>query len=1202
MKNFFAIFTKAWFWWLIGLIAAVLLVWFIFPLVKFGDYAPLASAAVRLSVILLLVITWSIINIVLLKKQKKEENTEDKEADPLAVQQSLGLLKQNFKKALNMATQGNNWWNRLVKRSHYNAPWYLLMGASQSGRSSLLKNSQLPYPIANESHQQFEQSKEDYCQWWFSRDAVLIDTQGDFVTQLDEKTLQYKVWIGLLKLLKFYRRSKPVDGVILTLDIHDILKKNEADLTTLAHTFRTQLQTMNKVLGMQALVYVCFTKLDLIAGFEEYVAYLTEQERRKLFGFCFDYQPNKDAIVQFDGQFNLFVEQLESHFFSQLNQTSDPKKAALIINFVAQLKAIRSVLHKFLFNIFESNQFQQRLAVRGVYFTSALQQGVPVNCIANVIAQQYGVSTVAATKKIQTGQKSYFIHDLFTQAIFPEKNILTFNLMQKQRQATALRLTYVAAASVVLLMLYIWGNSYLLNDTQLNIMQNDIVEFEAISANTTSTNSSLLYVLPMLDEIRDMRASFHPEADPASMHFGLYQGNEIDQVAETIYIHNLMIYFMPYVVDLVRKELINPEAKPNQLYNALRVYLMLGNPSKMEPDFVVNWLVTYWEKKYSSQPDTIESLQEHAASLLSKKMKPITIDEQLVANIRGKLASTSQAERNYFELQELAEISQLESLQISTGVDADFNQVFGVSASHLSVPALYTKTGYDTIYKVELEKIVDNSHYANWILGENYQHSLQKQASKAEISSQLETFYMRDYIHYWDELMDGLHIQPFNNLKQATTVLGVLASPNSPILQTLNLINENTILNEAKASEGKKSDLLGNAQQQLKANQTLVNAVQPKALQQATSKAKRFVPKYKKGKKGAAGIASDNVDTEVDKQFAPLNQLLQNGQGSEAAPAIDQVMDSLNKLYKAMSDINNSPNPSEKAYQLVLSSTDAQSNESPLVLLKTQAESLPEPVKGWINSIVQYSWQSILASATDYIDQKYQSQLLSAYQTTVAPYYPFNSASDKPLPMAEFANYFAPQGKIDFFFDTYLKNFVDNTGDTWKLKPVMGQALPINPQIITEFERAAKIRQAFFTEANGAPKLAYSIIITNMSSSLKSAVFILNKTILDYRHGPKREINFTWPADDADNHDRLIITSLTEQQKALEATGLWSPFKLIDQGKVRPAKSGSHDVYVTYSLDGKEVSYLLKTTGTINPFDPKVLRYFQLPKKVGISK
>lgn len=132
MKNFFKkvwnIFSKAWFWWLLGTLIVSFLVWIFLPI----------DAVFRLLIILMLVVTWSAINIYLLHKEQQQklaaaltgEKTEELSFSEEQIQSALKLLNTHFDKAVSLAGRGDR-----------ALPWYLVLGAENSGRSSLLRKS-----------------------------------------------------------------------------------------------------------------------------------------------------------------------------------------------------------------------------------------------------------------------------------------------------------------------------------------------------------------------------------------------------------------------------------------------------------------------------------------------------------------------------------------------------------------------------------------------------------------------------------------------------------------------------------------------------------------------------------------------------------------------------------------------------------------------------------------------------------------------------------------------------------------------------------------------------------------------------------------------------------------------------------------------------------------------------------------------------
>lgn len=83
-------------------------------------------------------------------------------------------------------------------RDIYQLPWYMLIGAPGSGKTTTLQNSGLEFPL-------MEQLGIDpisgvggtrQCDWWFTNEAVLIDTAGRYTTQDSHASQDSAAWQG----------------------------------------------------------------------------------------------------------------------------------------------------------------------------------------------------------------------------------------------------------------------------------------------------------------------------------------------------------------------------------------------------------------------------------------------------------------------------------------------------------------------------------------------------------------------------------------------------------------------------------------------------------------------------------------------------------------------------------------------------------------------------------------------------------------------------------------------------------------------------------------------------------------------------------------------------------------------------------------------------------------------------------------------
>ena len=133
------------------------------------------------------------------------------------------------------------------------------------------------------------------CDWWFTDEAVLIDTAGRYTTQDSDAAVDRAGWEAFLDLLKRtraapaaerrHRRDRPAGHRQAT---------REARLAHAA-AIRRRLKELRDRLGVRLPVYALFTKADLIAGFTEFFDDLDREKRDQVWGTTFPLEQPKPA-------------------------------------------------------------------------------------------------------------------------------------------------------------------------------------------------------------------------------------------------------------------------------------------------------------------------------------------------------------------------------------------------------------------------------------------------------------------------------------------------------------------------------------------------------------------------------------------------------------------------------------------------------------------------------------------------------------------------------------------------------------------------------------------------------------------------------------------------------------------------------------------------------------------------------------------
>ncbi|MFT6388049.1 MAG: type VI secretion system protein ImpL, partial [Cellvibrionaceae bacterium] len=299
---------------LIGLTLLSLLIWFGGPHIKFGDgnTAPLASQVIRLACIMVLLVLWGLNNLRVQVQNNKHNNdlVDDLQDNQAEIQQGatsdqaaeeFHLIDQRFAQALSTLKK-LKFKGRGRKKALYELPWYIIVGPPGAGKTTALVNSSLDFPLAEQFGKAALQGVGGTrnCDWWFTNEAVLVDTAGRYTTQDSHRVVDSSAWQGFLNLLKRNRRRRPINGVIVAISLHDLLIQTEEERIQHAKIIRSRLDELMEKLEIRFPIYLMFTKADLVSGFSEFFEDLGKEECEQVWGVSLPNAPKVSQSPDFD--------------------------------------------------------------------------------------------------------------------------------------------------------------------------------------------------------------------------------------------------------------------------------------------------------------------------------------------------------------------------------------------------------------------------------------------------------------------------------------------------------------------------------------------------------------------------------------------------------------------------------------------------------------------------------------------------------------------------------------------------------------------------------------------------------------------------------------------------------------------------------------------------------------------------------------
>ncbi len=307
-----------------------------------------------------------------------------------------------------------------LKRSHlkkygnplYVLPWYMVIGRSGAGKTTAIRNAQLSSPFATPSPTASPGSTVD-CDWWFFDQAVILDMAGRYAigTEADKGE-----WKDFLKLLARYKKHEPLNGLIVAVSVEDLEGLSSKELEAQALTLRARLDELMQVLGVKFPVYVVVTKCDLIQGMVPLMEQLPDSKWKEVFGISRPLTEKRDVRSFVEGAMDRLTQRLGELRDIVLGSTR-PGKACSFLLLPEEFSRLKAPLMNYLGTLFKETPYQDQPIFRGLYFTSARQQGRPFS--------RFLTSLGIPTQEQKTASdKSGFLHDFFARVLVQDRALL----------------------------------------------------------------------------------------------------------------------------------------------------------------------------------------------------------------------------------------------------------------------------------------------------------------------------------------------------------------------------------------------------------------------------------------------------------------------------------------------------------------------------------------------------------------------------------------------------------------------------------------------------------------------------------------------------------------------------------------------------------------------------------------------------------
>lgn len=640
--------------WLIPLIWAVAIaamIWFYGENLALGTWRPFEQRQVRLIAALAVFTAWLVYLVVKLVRTRRADrklvDAVTGGTDPARdAADDVAELRTRLRDALKTLRK------TLGRGSVYCLPWYVLVGAPGAGKTTALVNSGLNFPLsdADGPHAIQGVAGTRYCDWWFTDDAILIDTAGRYTSQSDEQEVDKSGWKGFLQLLRKHRPRQPLNGALVMMGLDDLMDADPAERLRQGRLIRKRLRELDEAFRLRVPAYVVLTKTDRLAGFSAFFEHLDRSTREQVWGVTLPLPTGGieggDLADRFRDALDGLVERLNTLLLDRLQAETDPERRAEIFAFPSQVAHLAEPLHELLGEIAAASRFDPPPRIRGIYFASAQQDEAPVDMITRNAVAEFGLELPRLAEVAIPGTKSFFLARLLREVVFGEASLISTD-PRRDRRNRIIRWAGIGAMAVVVLAVCAWwAADYLRQQDRLAATDARLSLYAADAAQIPVKDVKDRDFARIAHVLDKARAVSQPFGEEAGVRWAL--PNQRDKVMsgyQDLYGRALNDFLLPRLMLQVEADMQMKPEEAAYVADAVRIYPMLGSRTRMEPDVARKVLGDDFGRVLAGddKADLRASLDRHIASLVAAPLTPIATDDALI-----RTALANEAARNLF--------------------------------------------------------------------------------------------------------------------------------------------------------------------------------------------------------------------------------------------------------------------------------------------------------------------------------------------------------------------------------------------------------------------------------------------------------------------------------------------------------------------------------------------------------------------------
>jgi type VI secretion system protein ImpL len=1193
---------------IIGLFVVISLIWFA------GPTLGLTSVTYRLAaigaIVTVALIVWLFRRIIASRRGEKlqDEISGQSDADAVSKKHEIKLLKEKMNEAISSLKSSELGAKYRGNAALYALPWYMIIGPSAAGKSTLLRQSGLHFPYSSEDDIHVKgYGGTRNCDWWFSDQAVFLDTAGRYTTEDDDRD----EWKAFLSMLRKHRKKMPINGVLVAVSLAELLTADSDGLEWHVKVIRNRISELIQELGLVFPVYLVFTKSDLLNGFESFFEDLSEQERNQVWGsYLYDKQEEEDDVSEvFEKNLkNLYIRLCDMRL-RKVSMQRNLKRKADMFDFPSQFGAAAEKLNEFINLLFKDNPYQETPQFAGVYFTSATQEGTPIERVIGNLRQAFGFAK-DNSESVSHSQRPFFIKNLFTEVIFQiqggaraNRRSLTWD---KGLRTAAVLLSLAVIGSAYLLLSGSYAtNAYLLNQgASLSEEVADKVKDETLTVQQRYKSVLDLYLHLESLNLIDKEIPWINQA-------AFYRANEQEKDISKIVKESLYYAYWAPVTQAIENKLdglgqrwsISSDSVQEELraeyYQTLKLYLQITRKEHFNLEVALKETRTIWSSLIFDNKSPGKSDQKYIESLtnlfLSSKQDDVDMllpsNEELVAKARANLYTKPDPDQLYALLIRKGK-SDWKDLTLNDYVKGEGKSYI---TSNKSIVGIYSADAWYDFVKIEIESLANAFAFGDWVMDDNMANATENSQNSANVSAvdvpdpeqeikghalaaylerEIRVLYFQDYVDSWMTFLMSLKYKLPRSLSDKSMALMHLSNPDGPIGQISKTIAENTLLYESRPVVDEKDG-------------------------EITESSDKLAAKSEKPKKVV----------EIDSAFTDLQKFTHIKDGSTVSKPVNGYLDALSQVYAEVDGLAASVDikrDSERFASDLLSGNGGNPSISKAwTVTTTLINSVKQPTRPILKSLlsppISMAWSGIVGQATSGLQQEWNSEVVRPYKKKIAGKFPFSPAGDD-VALADVSEFYHPKDGILWkFVNERLEPYLRKTSRGWVTRRWLGVGANFSYEFLKGLGKAQKISDALYAKRDDDLNISF-YLQPDPTSNLREMQIESNGQLYRYRNGPQIWQRFDWPGEMHQIGARIMgVADHGRAVGELRADGPWGLFHLLTLADIE--KEGNTHFKTSWNLPSSDggtvhVSFNLRSDRQDNMFDFKLINSFKLPKSI----